>query len=301
MSAAVTHSSESTASPLSPHVSSSVVFAGGVYPLAAVMSAENKAENGAEEDDALARQNRGSSRQRGIHDIDGEGHGPRAENEPAGVSLGRSSDNEDAEAQRRAFQRIALTFSTQGVGFITVPLLAYPLLLWRVDADVIWRVLLGVGGVPAVLVLWLRRRRASCRGGGGGAGREGDADRGGPGRAANGHHGRSHGEKSAELSTLRAARDEAGGGGAAEAPRTLQDAVSTLFQDTASRANEDANELALVDNSHLDAGNDMDETQAGSSDRSLDVCADELAGIHQSHLEADSDEEKKRGKRSPSL
>jgi len=63
-----------------------------------------------------------------------------------------------------SFQRIALTFSTQGLGFISVPLLAYPLLELGCNADVLWRVLLGVGAIPGVVVLYLRLFSDNVRG-----------------------------------------------------------------------------------------------------------------------------------------
>jgi hypothetical protein len=63
-------------------------------------------------------------------------------------------------------RRIALTFSTQGLGFISVPLLAYPMLELGFDTDVIWRVLLGVGALPGLLVLYLRLRDGRKNAGG---------------------------------------------------------------------------------------------------------------------------------------
>jgi hypothetical protein len=73
-----------------------------------------------------------------------------------------SSVNSDSDAAEKnttstsSFQRIALTFSTQGLGFLSVPLLAYPLLEFGCNADVLWRVLLGVGALPGLVVLYLR-------------------------------------------------------------------------------------------------------------------------------------------------
>lgn len=71
------------------------------------------------------------------------------------TSINSKSDAVDT-ASTSSFQRVALTFSTQGLGFISVPLLAYPLLEFGCDADVLWRVLLGVGALPGVVVLYLR-------------------------------------------------------------------------------------------------------------------------------------------------
>ena len=103
------------------------VGAGGVYPLAAVMSAENKQDNLEEE-----------------YIID-EDNASQTNN-----TVNNSTD------QVKSFQRIALTFSTQGLGFITVPLLAYPMLAVRMNIDVIWRLLLGLGAIPGIVVLYMR-------------------------------------------------------------------------------------------------------------------------------------------------
>eukprot|EP00956_Cyclotella_meneghiniana_P043798 scaffold288088_cov46-Cyclotella_meneghiniana.AAC.1 len=56
-----------------------------------------------------------------------------------------------------SFQRVALTFSMQGLGFITVPLLAYPMLaILHMDTNIVWRLLLGLGALPGFIVMYLR-------------------------------------------------------------------------------------------------------------------------------------------------
>ncbi|EED88919.1 phosphate transporter, partial [Thalassiosira pseudonana CCMP1335] len=74
---------------------------------------------------------------------------------PLAAYLNYANEVED-NSTIQSFQRIALTFSTQGLGFITVPLLAYPMLELRWDVDLIWRLLLGVGAIPGFIVLYLR-------------------------------------------------------------------------------------------------------------------------------------------------
>lgn len=93
------------------------VGAGGVYPLAAVLSAEN----------------------------------------------GETS----SAASGEQVQRVVLTFSTQGLGFVTVPLVAVPALHFTSNLDVIWRLLLGLGSVPGLIMMimqWRVRRQAQARG-----------------------------------------------------------------------------------------------------------------------------------------
>ena len=79
------------------------------------------------------------------------------------ISVNSDSGSVDNTTAISSFQRIALTFSTQGLGFLSVPLLAYPLLELGCDADALWRVLLGVGALPGVVVLYLRLFSNSAR------------------------------------------------------------------------------------------------------------------------------------------
>lgn len=83
------------------------VGAGGVYPLAAVLSAEQG----------------------------GRGHS-------VSVSL----------------HRAVLTFSTQGVGFIFVPIVTVILLYTVKNLDLVWRIILGLGSVPGLFLVILQWR-----------------------------------------------------------------------------------------------------------------------------------------------
>src|SRR5713101_2157632 len=53
---------------------------------------------------------------------------------------------------------VGLVFSTQALGLIIGPLVALGLLGAGTSSDVAWRVLLGLGAVPAAAVIYLRRR-----------------------------------------------------------------------------------------------------------------------------------------------
>lgn len=55
---------------------------------------------------------------------------------------------------------ITLVFSTQALGLIIGPLLTILLLLTHVDLNLIWRLLLGLGALPALATFWLRRQVA---------------------------------------------------------------------------------------------------------------------------------------------
>lgn len=85
------------------------VGAGGVYPLAAVLSAEQ----------------------------------------------GNKSSNKSSADQGK---RVVLTFSTQGLGFVTCPLVAVPLLHLTSNLNVIWRILLGLGSLPGLVLMIMQWR-----------------------------------------------------------------------------------------------------------------------------------------------
>lgn len=55
---------------------------------------------------------------------------------------------------------ITLVFSTQALGLIIGPLLTVLLLVTGVNQDLTWRILLGVGAIPALATFWLRRQIA---------------------------------------------------------------------------------------------------------------------------------------------
>ena len=150
------------------------IGAGGVYPLAAVMSAENKQEENDERNDNNNNNNNSMTAATVIHDNNNmDGGNEVLQNEDndnnngnTSISCEQECHHEEEEEQDdqiiiSSFQRIALTFSTQGLGFITVPILAYPMLELKMNTDIIWRVLLGVGAIPGFVVLYLRL----CRGG----------------------------------------------------------------------------------------------------------------------------------------
>jgi MFS family permease len=92
----------------------------------------------------------------------------------AAVLSAESEEEEDdglgeTEKEARKVQMIAITFSTQGVGFLAVPALAYPLMLivGEEGLDLVWRLILGIGALPGVILVLLRcctGRRRRLRG-----------------------------------------------------------------------------------------------------------------------------------------
>ncbi len=55
---------------------------------------------------------------------------------------------------------ITFVFSTQAIGLIIGPLLTYILIVSGVNQDLVWRLLLGFGAIPALATFWLRRQIA---------------------------------------------------------------------------------------------------------------------------------------------
>jgi MFS family permease len=55
-------------------------------------------------------------------------------------------------------RQVGLVFSTQAVGLIVGPLLALALLGGGAGAPLTWRLLLGIGAIPAAVAVWLRRK-----------------------------------------------------------------------------------------------------------------------------------------------
>ena len=55
-------------------------------------------------------------------------------------------------------RNIALTFSMQGVGYLVVPIIAWALIsMFGENSDYAWRILLGIGSLPGIVVAILRR------------------------------------------------------------------------------------------------------------------------------------------------
>ena len=107
---------------------------GGVYPLAAALSAEQKPS------------------QSNVSDVQGR--------EEEGGDAYATTDVGNIEQERERLQKLALTFSTQGVGFVMVPIVTYPLLLLLGPSrlDYVWRIVLGIGVVPGLTLAYLKYR-----------------------------------------------------------------------------------------------------------------------------------------------
>ncbi|GKY94942.1 hypothetical protein MPSEU_000459100 [Mayamaea pseudoterrestris] len=103
------------------------IGAGAVYPLAAVISAEQAGGNNARRTSSAAR-----------------------DDEPL-----HAATSTDA-SQQQALSRVVLTFSMQGIGFLLVPLAAVILLqVFPTNLDLVWRLLLALGSLPGIFLLAL--------------------------------------------------------------------------------------------------------------------------------------------------
>lgn len=229
------------------------IGAGGVYPLAAVMSAENSDNVNNQSQDS----NAGSRSSRHLY-------------EPTSANEGLQSDEHEADENTAieeisSFQRVALTFSMQGLGFITVPLLSYPMLAMQWNIDLIWRLLLGLGAVPGLFVMYLRLFRR-C-----------NSTELEDSNAAEKLHRRSEG---GSLELTQPADDDEVNKSNSEGESSFQSTVSTLFSDLVDgdpsvHVSED-HQMALVNESHLDAddrsegvNDDVDRFNAGYNNESV--------------------------------
>jgi PHS family inorganic phosphate transporter-like MFS transporter len=95
---------------------------GGVYPLAAVIAGEGASSS---RDDGYVK--------------------PESD----------SANGEDEGVDKKAHVQMAMVFSTQGLGLLSPPLLALILLSAGCEEKYAWRILLGVGAVPGIIVFIL--------------------------------------------------------------------------------------------------------------------------------------------------
>lgn len=61
-------------------------------------------------------------------------------------------------ARKNRGRMVALVFAMQGAGLVIGPLIAIALLSAGISHDAAWRIMLGLGAVPALAVFWLRRQ-----------------------------------------------------------------------------------------------------------------------------------------------
>jgi PHS family inorganic phosphate transporter-like MFS transporter len=120
---------------------------GGVYPLAALLSSEVVNDN--EREDGVLEEGQEHG---GDNNCDGE------------EQLGqRELDRDDyvrteAEQERNRLKMLAVTFSTQGIGFVTVPIVSILLLMsfGERHLDTVWRMILAFGSMPGLMLMYLR-------------------------------------------------------------------------------------------------------------------------------------------------
>jgi len=105
---------------------------GGVYPLAAVISAEEGKQE----------------REQGVQSHDGQLEYTE-----------HPQDNQERNTNNQSsIQRVVLTFSMQGVGFVSVPLVAVFLFFCSSDLNFVWRAMLGFGALPGVILMCIQCR-----------------------------------------------------------------------------------------------------------------------------------------------
>ena len=115
---------------------------GGVYPLAALLSSE-----------ALQSQSQSQSQSSDV-----AGAGGAAGDDAVLGQQEQEQLQEGTKRQVRKLKMLAATFSTQGIGFVTVPIVALSLLLMcgKGRLDLVWRLMLVFGSLPGILLMYLR-------------------------------------------------------------------------------------------------------------------------------------------------
>lgn len=111
---------------------------GGVYPLAAIISAEE------------------GDLQRGQND--------RSDRESVSLITDDEHSQENQEINTNSsssIQRVVLTFSMQGVGFVSVPIAAIFLFCFTSNLNFVWRTLLGIGALPGIILMCIQCRTYS--------------------------------------------------------------------------------------------------------------------------------------------
>jgi len=116
------------------------VGCGGVYPLAAVLSAEEG--TGDEEDN-----------QQQMELIHVPIHAVDSDSSLETNNLNFTSNHVGKIDDLSPIHRVVLTFSTQGLGFVSVPLIAVLLLNCTSDLNIVWRALLGLGAIPGFILM----------------------------------------------------------------------------------------------------------------------------------------------------
>lgn len=119
---------------------------GGVYPLAASLSSEVV---GTEEKNQVI-----TGRREGEED-NNDDELLRQQEEQMNASLFYRTE---AEQERNRLKMLAVTFSTQGIGFVSVPIVGIVLLMifGEEHLDWVWRMILAVGSIPGVILMYLR-------------------------------------------------------------------------------------------------------------------------------------------------
>lgn len=138
------------------------IGAGGVYPLAAVLSAENQEQQQQPQQHGQGNPPSQPSPSSDVRRL--QQHCTKEEEENDVDENDASNHQNDSEDPKdTSLHRVVLTFSMQGLGFFAVPLVAVSLLYTITDLDVIWRIMLGLGSLPGlILLVWTQSNPFSC-------------------------------------------------------------------------------------------------------------------------------------------
>ena len=75
---------------------------------------------------------------------------------PLAAVLSAEQGSKHTHSSGDQVHRVVLTFSTQGLGFLAVPIVAVSLLHMTTKLDLVWRLILGFGSVPGIFLMLLQ-------------------------------------------------------------------------------------------------------------------------------------------------
>jgi len=141
------------------------IGAGGVYPLAALLSAEQSDLEEVEQFQLVENESNESELELASFESDYNDDSTPQIADKSHPTNTTCNQQDTSHADRLNEQRIiaheiykskmiALTFSTQGIGFIIVPIITWIVVsIWGEEADITWRIILGLGSVPGLIII----------------------------------------------------------------------------------------------------------------------------------------------------
>jgi MFS transporter, PHS family, inorganic phosphate transporter len=136
------------------------IGAGGVYPLAAVLSVEQNIRQTSQKKGTTSADDEEIARRIGINCQSASKNTHKNLDNGLIEAKSHHGDNNDDNDNTDSVHRVVLTFSAQGAGFLAVPILSLCLLyLFPENLNLVWRLLLCFGALPGIIMLFVASTR----------------------------------------------------------------------------------------------------------------------------------------------